>query len=187
MLDPLTSLTLATSILSIIEFSGKVLTRANRIRKSPDGTAIEIQELEYSVSRLLKLSSSLNTSKLRKDETILSEDQEEAIKLGNSCKSLATEITETLQGYKPGGQQGKRTGFKLALKYEWQKDKLATCEKDLKNKQEEARDFIIRTLCELCFPTKRCVHVSGLISKAWIERHVLCYLALDSQGTTGAC
>jgi hypothetical protein len=148
MTDPFTSLSLATSIFQILDCSATLLKQAHGIHKARNGSPAELQSLEASVSRLQRLSADLDTSNLNKTMDILFKDQQEATKLADSCKSLATKFIEVLQEYKPSKQQSIRKSFKLAAKYEWQKDKLATYEQELKNKQDDARDFMIQTLCE---------------------------------------
>jgi hypothetical protein len=149
MLDPFTSLSLATSIFQILDFSGTLLKRANRIRISQDGCAAELQALEDSISRLLKLSANLYIHRPNEDATSLSEDQSEAVKLAESCKALAEKVAATLQELKLGDQHGKMKSLMLAMKLERQKGKLAASEKALEHKKADVRDFILKAICEL--------------------------------------
>ena len=149
MLDPFTSLSLATSVFQILDFSGTLLKRAHRIRKSQNGSAAELQDLENSVSQLLRLSANLDIPKLDEDRASFSEDQNEAVKLAESCKTLAEKVTTTLQEFRLGDQPGKMKSFMLAVKLERQRSKFAAFEKAVEHKMADVRDFILKAICEL--------------------------------------
>ena len=147
MLDPLTSLSLASSIIQILDLAGTLLERAHRIRRSQDGSVAELQALESSVTRLLSLGASVDIP-TPQEELNLSKDQQQAFKLAESCKALAHSITATLEGLKLGEQQGKMKSLMLAMKMERHKSKFTTFEKQLDQKQTEVRDFILMALSE---------------------------------------
>ena len=149
MLDPFTSLSLATSIFQILDFSGTLLKRANQIRTSQDESLADLRALEDSVSHLRKLSANLDTSKIDDNGASLSGDQAEAARLAKSCKTLADRITLALQEFKVKGQPGRMKSLILAMKLETQKGKLGIYEEELKRKQQEVRDFVLQMLCEL--------------------------------------
>jgi hypothetical protein len=157
--DPFTSLSIASAIFQILDFAGTLLERAYRIRKSSHGAVAEVEALQSSTAQLLQLSTSLDVPTAQAQESGLSNDQKQAIKLAESSKALSEKITGSLQELEIGDHQGKRQSLALALKLERQKSKHAGFAKELEHKQAEVRDFILHTLCESnrILYSRRCV------------------------------
>jgi hypothetical protein len=143
MLDPLTALSLASSIVQFVDFAGKVVSKCRHIHGSIDGVIPEHHELDIVATDLVRLSTRLKQrkwSKRLKDEEFTAKylkhetperkkerEEELAFKgLSDTCTKIADELLERLSKHKvPDGSSNRKwKSFRQALETVWSKKEL---------------------------------------------------------------
>ncbi|TVY24004.1 hypothetical protein LHYA1_G006937 [Lachnellula hyalina] len=119
-LEALTALSLAATIVQFVDFSSKLLAKGHEIYVSVDGASIENNDLEAATKNLRDLSGRLNVSAVsRRGDTVeaTSEPEVELIQLTTKCSAVARELLTLLDHLKvqPGSNRKWKT-FQQALK-----------------------------------------------------------------------
>ena len=122
MLDPLSSLSLASSTISAVDFASKVIKTTVEIHHSINGTSITNQELEVVVLDLATVLDNLPTA----PPSSASQSQDEvALKtLAASCKTLLDELLAALQELKPGQPHQRWLSIRKAIAGIWNERKI---------------------------------------------------------------
>ena len=135
-LDPLTALSLAASIVQVVDFAGRVVAKCRHIHIH--GELPEHRELEIVTADLSRISTRLKEEaqpfqpkqKQLKDETKLQRSQREKEfalwELSNTCVKIADELLNRLFKYKvpDGVPRTKWMSFREALEQVWKKKDL---------------------------------------------------------------
>ena len=97
MLDPLNAIGLASSLLQLTEFCGKLVTTTYNLYKSTDGSTQEHGRLESLIADTRSCSADLSVARenVRPD---CSKDEIALQKLSSDCQILADEILGILEG-----------------------------------------------------------------------------------------
>ena len=113
MLDPLTALSLAASVVQFVEFGGKLISKSHEIYISTNGATKEnatIGEVTADIKsisrRLVKQSDTIHGS---------SPDEVELTNLANSCEELADDLLRLLANLKVAPGASKWEAFKKAV------------------------------------------------------------------------
>lgn len=125
MLDPITSLTVATSTVQFVDFSAKLITRIHDIYEATDGNIEEYQQIKANAVTLRKLSAHLTTILSRNNlHRPLTAQEQEIAALGKQCDETAAELIRVLKRTLPGvGKVGPWKASFQAIKTIWrQKD-----------------------------------------------------------------
>jgi hypothetical protein len=129
MLDPVSAIGLASSVIQIVDFSCKLVSKTREYRTSADGALIEHKELRAAANRLSALSKAIHgplakCRSLRKPTNV-------DIALGDiagECLDQASELTQALQGLQIDGpridDRNMWKSFRQALKAIWNKEKI---------------------------------------------------------------
>ena len=137
MLDPITALSVAGTIVQFVDFSYKIITFSTQLQKSARG-ALQVPEiLELVANDLVKLTKKLH--RLDDASESVSDEEQALIDLCKSCNSVADEIISKLRTLKmQGGPRdvlGKRTkkweSFHQAIRYAWADDQLSELSRTL--------------------------------------------------------
>ena len=200
MLDPFTSLSVASSVVQFVEFSGTLIENAQKIYKSSDRVPAEVSQLEESLARLQEIANTLDISVENEtkeiantlgicvgDETnrnvLYTPDQRSAARLADSCKSLAEKFQVTFRDFKPQESLSKMKSLKLAFRLERKKGELATYEKELDGLRA---DIIVHVLNSVCayqpFPLEVVFYTSGRP----VQDHVVGTLATYTSTATAS-
>ncbi|KAK1758027.1 hypothetical protein QBC47DRAFT_132299 [Echria macrotheca] len=114
-MDPLTAIGLASSILTFIDFSAKVITGAVDIYGSPSGLAVEGRSTETVVAEMRQFAAKLQPP----DASSLSGDEKSLCRLALECDSICDGIIELLEKTKPKQPKSKTSALKAGLKTKW--------------------------------------------------------------------
>lgn len=138
MVDPVTAVALASSIVQFVDFSSKLLSKSHQIHRSATGTLVEHQHLETTTTDLLQLQSKLQLS-LRPESATgeLTNDERALDSLSRSCVGLGNELLEKLQKLKISGNRKQWKSFRQAFKSIWSKKAVDGLSWRLKGLREE--------------------------------------------------
>ena len=137
MLDPLTAISLASSIVQLTDFGIKVVSGSLRLYYSENGLDMEKSNLEGSTSRLRTYNDKVLASVERSGEaSSVSGDQKDLIILAQRCREVATDLLlelDSLKVKRPAGLRRKFESAKRAIAAEvpWNKAKRASLESEL--------------------------------------------------------
>jgi hypothetical protein len=119
-LDALTALSLAGTIIQFVDFSGKLLAKGHEIYVSVDGASIGNNDLEAAAKNLRDLNERLNASAVsRRGDVVdaISESEVALIQLTTKCSAVAEELLAVLDHLKvQGGSNRRWKSFQQALK-----------------------------------------------------------------------
>ncbi|OCL11281.1 hypothetical protein AOQ84DRAFT_272155, partial [Glonium stellatum] len=118
MLDPLTSIGLASSIVQFVDFTSKLVSKAREIHQS--GSTVEHDELEHVTRDLGDVSDRIQHF----DTQPLSTLKQSLKALAKQCNELATKFLSTLSNLKAEDRQTHWKSFRQALKAAWGKAEL---------------------------------------------------------------
>ncbi|KAH6678314.1 hypothetical protein B0J14DRAFT_650537 [Halenospora varia] len=129
-LDPLTALGLASNLISLIEFSGKLLSKSHAIYTSANGALPENIEIEKTAEALRTLNAKIKFEILKDGRT----KSEDALrKLCEDCDGVAGELLRALEKLKVGGRKTRWKSFRQALKSVMGKGEIEGISKRLDN------------------------------------------------------
>jgi hypothetical protein len=131
MLDPLSAISLAGSVVQFVDFSGKIISRTRELVKSSHGTTQEAYNAEIVIRDLLRLSVNMKDG-LRDIGATSQTDGDKALEeLCNGCIGLSERMIKRLEKLKLGDAAGKRRAFLHALKCVWSQKELESEEAQL--------------------------------------------------------
>lgn len=146
MLDPLTALSVAATVVQFVDFGSKLVSKGKEFYKSPDGVLLENAELEDASGRLQGLSRSLEESLYQFVGPLTERDQRLELVV-KSCRSIAAELDSRLQKLKlavpTGKRHSKRKSFRQALKSVWSKEEVMECAERLRELRSELEIHVI--------------------------------------------
>lgn len=116
-MDPITALGIAGSVVQLVDFGIKVVSKSKKIYRSGDGTLERNHDLESVASDLLVIQTKLRQS-LRPLESQgpLSEDDHALVKLSESSSDVASELLERLNKAKVEGRFQRWKSVRQAVK-----------------------------------------------------------------------
>lgn len=101
MLDPLTAISLASSVVQFTDFGIKLVTGSINIYYSADGVDAERSGLELRIVHVRKLADKvIFPLEHNNDDGPASEDEKELKELAKSCKVVASDLLSVLDGLK---------------------------------------------------------------------------------------
>jgi hypothetical protein len=152
MLDPLTALGVAGTIVQFVDFTVKLMSKSHELYKSTDGALVGNKDLEAIAANLNRLTERLRTDmnrhllppvkaiKLRDDVSSKQAERELAftlrdytpenraeIELGEinaKCGEVAGDLISILRMFKVEGNNNKWKSFRVALKTVWDEDQI---------------------------------------------------------------
>ncbi|KAN0107891.1 hypothetical protein V8E51_007633 [Hyaloscypha variabilis] len=139
MLDPLTSLSIACSVMQIISFSHEVTSIVKRIKK--DGTADP--ELREHADNLSKSSDGLEQYLQSCDRKHLPKNQAELREIASKCLEISKEIQSKMDRI----DSSRGVPVFRALKLKWRKGDFANLEQDMRKYQDTMQTHILVHLC----------------------------------------
>ncbi|KAL2068281.1 hypothetical protein VTL71DRAFT_16379 [Oculimacula yallundae] len=133
LLDPLTALSLAGTVVQFVDFTTKVLAKGAEIHRSLDGTLTENREVESITKDLLSLNKRLVTSIRRNgDGSVgtkpsnkqLSLDEQALESIADACSDIARELLAQLEPLKLQGERKRWKSLYKVLKSAWGKKEI---------------------------------------------------------------
>jgi hypothetical protein len=123
-LDPMSAVSLASSIVQFIDFSGKIVSKGRRIYLSAEGALPKNLELGVVTNDLSRLAGALRKAAL--DRTKSNDDEKSLQTISDECAKIADILLERLEKLKVKSD-AKHRGWKSvrqALKSVWSKEEL---------------------------------------------------------------
>lgn len=142
MLDPLTAMSLASSIFQFTDFGIRLVTGTIELYYSTDGVNAERSNLESRITQIRNLADQIVHPLDHNDDDASRYRQEQVLReLAKSCKQIASDLLLVLDGLKvkrPAGPGRKLESFRkvVAAQTPWNKDKIASLDKRLRVVQE---------------------------------------------------
>jgi len=140
-------ISLAASIIQIIDISSRVVTKSIDIYRSSDGQLIEHHEIDH-VTKALSNSAG-RIDQLIAKSTARTDAELEQEQLGAKCREIADELVEVLNRLNSSGRAGRWRSFRQALKATWKEDKIISLEKRLDRYRQQMIANIVETLRSL--------------------------------------
>jgi hypothetical protein len=124
-MDPISAIGLASSILQIVDFGTKVLSKGNKLHKSLSGALPESLEIESVSTHLKDLSARLRGQREPGGPAAAPIGNNQALhELVNRCGDVADEILSALSKLKVQGKRSKWKSYRQAVKSVWNKGKI---------------------------------------------------------------
>jgi hypothetical protein len=125
-LDPLTALSVAGTIVQFVDFSSKVLLKSHELFTSETGASSVDEQLSFVTNELLKLTTKLSRPLRLESVPVRSTSGEHELEvLCNECGLVARELLARLDGLKvKGGSFRKLKSFQKAIKSAWTKEEV---------------------------------------------------------------
>lgn len=122
-MDPLSALSLAATLVQLVDFTSKVVSKGYHIYNAADIALPQNAALEYIVTDLQNLN-----ARLKHHESLgcATKDEQALEDLSTSCAVLANEVISKLNKLKVAGDESHRKwkSFRQALKSVWNKEEL---------------------------------------------------------------
>jgi len=122
-MDPLSALSLAATLVQLVDFTSKIVSKGYHIYKAADSALPENATLEYIVTDL----QNLNARLMHHDRLSCATKDEQALEdLSTSCTMIANEVVSRLNKLKVAGdiKYRKWKSVRQALKSVWNKEEL---------------------------------------------------------------
>jgi hypothetical protein len=124
-LDPLSALSVAGTIVQFIDFSSKILTKSHEVYNSSEGQSAANEEIEAITDELSKLSDRLSQP-LREDEgqDSLLEDEQALVDICDACKKVARDLITRLARLKVQGKHRAWQSLRQAIRSIWKQEEI---------------------------------------------------------------
>ena len=123
MLDPVSSLSLASSLFTAVDFASRIIKGSNDIRRSKHGTTITNAELELVALDFAALLDRV-TSSIPTPSESQSEDEKALRELSNFGKPLLDELLRALESLKPNKHRKALPNVRAAIKAMWNEKRI---------------------------------------------------------------
>jgi hypothetical protein len=157
-LDPLTALSLAGTIVQLVDFGSKIFSTAYQLHRSSTGALSVNEEIETVTSDLLALATKLRRSVyssdvlgcLTQDEQMLAENFD---RVCNSAVIVADEILQRLDMLQVKGKRRAWKSFRQAFKAVWSKAEIAKLLEKLSKLRTSLETHVLVSLRYFVFPS----------------------------------
>lgn len=129
-LDPFTSLSLASAVCQFIDFSGKLFSKSRKIYKSTTGYDNDTDSLLEIIHDLRSLTEDLKPPGI--DPKSLSSEETELVKLGTKCNQIANDLLLVLDELQ-NSKSSRWSSFRAALKTVWAQERIDEMNKKLES------------------------------------------------------
>jgi hypothetical protein len=120
-MDPITALSVASSVLQVIGFAGTLISKGREFYQNADGTLAGSKDQAAAATKLSALARSLRQA-LPSVQPSSSSSEEVAIRsIAEECNATAAEIMNALGSMSVSGKHRAWKSFRQALKSEWSK------------------------------------------------------------------
>lgn len=115
-MDPLTALSLASSIVQFIDFGSTLVKKGNEIYQSADGSLSKNLEIETAATSLLTLTNGLKDPPL---DAAATTEELEVVRICIACREIAADLQAKLAELKVKGKPQRWKSFRAAIKSVW--------------------------------------------------------------------
>ena len=132
-MDPLSALTVASSVIEFVDFGFKLMSGSHELYNSTDGSSSINSELEFITKDLTEICSRLSQNGSCIHDRMATKPELALLQMSQSCEKLAQEFLSVLQSLKVGTRHKKRSSIWQALRSVLKKKQIATYEERLRN------------------------------------------------------
>ncbi|KAL8992069.1 MAG: hypothetical protein Q9169_007398 [Polycauliona sp. 2 TL-2023] len=180
-MDPVSSLGVASSIIQLVEFGGKLLAGTRELYNSVDGAIAANRELEVVTKDLNGICTGLSIPPDRYLNKNAGRSELALIPLAESCKKLGDELLSVLRILKVGNRGRKWATFRLAFLSTWKESKIRDYERRLGRYRSQIAinlTSMLRQSCNAKFlddltASHRRLEISGANAVASLRKDVL--------------
>jgi hypothetical protein len=147
MLEPLTALSVASSVVQFVDYGTGLIDRAYKIYKSSTGSTGETEELEMLVKRFAGQAYIVELFTKTGPLETPSQDEEATIALAKSCRTLADRFLTLLQSLKIQPKAGKVESLALSARIGWKRKDIAQFQHQLEALRADLNTPLLITLC----------------------------------------
>ena len=131
-MDPISAIGLAGSVINLVDFTTRLISKGSQYYESPSGAVIENLELEIIAENFDRLSRRLaDTSSPFHGLRSLSDDELTLQKVGREAQKVAESFVSVLDSLKIRGRNTKWKSFRQALKTLWSKEDIDEMQRKL--------------------------------------------------------
>ncbi|KAF4943245.1 hypothetical protein FGADI_13536 [Fusarium gaditjirri] len=138
-------ISLAASIIQIIDVSSRVVSKSIEIYQSTDQKLIEHREIDH-ITRALSGSARQIRKSIGDNRGPKNDTETEQLRLATDCQKIANELLEALERLKNRGQHGRWSSLRQGLKVVWHEEKIASLETRLDRYRQQMIQYILETL-----------------------------------------
>ena len=129
-MEPLSAFALASSVLQVVEFGVKVISKATEYRHSEDARLFEHENLRGIAESLNGMNDRLSTSLEHQTASRQLEAEElHLIKTNEECLQISRDFIKSLDDLKLKDQRAIFAAVRMSLRALWHKDKIENMEK----------------------------------------------------------
>jgi hypothetical protein len=130
-MEPLSALSIATSVIQFVDFSSKIISGSLEIYKSGHAELSEHSNIRCVTTKLEELAGGLEKSLKLDDSTNshMSQNDLGLLDLCKGCKTVSEELIAALDKVTRKGKLGKFSSVSQALRSHWSKQHIATLQK----------------------------------------------------------
>jgi hypothetical protein len=130
-MEPLSALSIATSVIQFVDFSSKIISGSLEIYKSGHAELSEHSNIRCVTTKLEELAGGLEKSLKLDDSTNshMSQNDLGLLDLCKGCKTVSDELIAALDKFTRKGKLGKFSSVSQALRSHWSKQHIATLQK----------------------------------------------------------
>ncbi|KAH7084003.1 hypothetical protein FB567DRAFT_530403 [Paraphoma chrysanthemicola] len=130
MLDPLSTLGLVANVVQFIDFTIKIIAKANDIHQSASGSLVEHDDLSKVTEDITTLSTKLQDSLIVTGTSgCLTNDDQALYDLSKGCFEVSQELIHALHTLQRNGKSSRFRSVRQALKTVWSKDEIKLLER----------------------------------------------------------
>jgi hypothetical protein len=150
-LDGVSALGLASSIVQIVDFSVRLFSKTREYHKSDDGSLINQQALGQVAGRLHNLGKRLgdslsaieHTNEPMNEQSALSIEEIELKSIASQCRDNAHELSSILEDLRINGRNTRWKSFRHALKSYWRKEEIEDALKSMNMMREQMVVYLL--------------------------------------------
>ena len=148
MIDPVSALGLVSSLIQVADFSVRILSKADEIGRSADGSMEENRDIEKCAKELVLRNQLLSDSLIRNEGEKDSWDKDDMVlgRLGHDCNRAARELIECLSGLRSYHGRSTFKSVRQAIKAVYSKEKVESMLKRMKGFQEEINSSLLQSI-----------------------------------------
>ena len=145
MLDPFSTISLASAIVQFVDFSAKLIAGSVELYRSVDGRSVANVELENIAADIKQLNEGLTYAENQPGAQSRQRSKDEIAlgKLAVSCNQINDDLLRVLDAQKAGGPHKKWQSFRKALNTLWDKEKVRELEKRLSRIRDQINSHLL--------------------------------------------
>ncbi|ORY14588.1 hypothetical protein BCR34DRAFT_479383 [Clohesyomyces aquaticus] len=157
-MEPLTALSLASSIIQIVDFTGKIISRSKEIYRSADGVLETVTVLEQAANQLQEMSADLKagppdlSEEEMKYQKPMSASERQLLQLSQEAKDISEEIVQAVNKIKVKGSKKAWKSVEQALRSVWSQKEMSALETRLDTLRKQIDTALLFSLRSIFRP-----------------------------------